>query len=34
MTGDDQHVLAVTAAIFDGLYAFTRRRIVLGRELP
>jgi hypothetical protein len=32
MTGDDERTLAVSAAIFDGLYEFTRRRLLLGRE--
>jgi hypothetical protein len=31
MTGDDDHTLAVSGAIFDGLYEF-RRRLLLGRE--
>lgn len=32
MTGDDERTLAVSAAIFDGLHEFTRRRLLLGRE--
>ena len=32
MIGDDEHTLAVTKPIFDGLYEFYRRAGVLGRE--
>ncbi|SDD51752.1 hypothetical protein SAMN05660690_4474 [Geodermatophilus telluris] len=32
MTGDDEHTLAVSGPLFDGLYEFTRRRLLLGRE--
>jgi hypothetical protein len=33
MTGDDDHTLAVSGAIFDGLYELRRRRrLLLGRE--
>jgi hypothetical protein len=32
MTGDDRHTLAVSGAVFDGLYEFHRRRLLLGRE--
>ena len=32
MTGDDEHTLVVSGAIFDGLYEFHRRRLLLGRE--
>jgi hypothetical protein len=32
MTGDDPHVLAISAAVFDGLHEYLRRRIMLGRE--
>jgi hypothetical protein len=32
MTGDDQHTLAVADAIFDGLYEYHRRALILGRE--
>jgi hypothetical protein len=32
MTGDDERTLAVSGAIFDGLYEFHRRRLLLGRE--
>ena len=32
MTRDDQAVLDLTAPIFDGLYAYYRRRLLLGRE--
>jgi hypothetical protein len=32
MTGTDEHALAVSAPIFDGLYEFHRRRLLLGRE--
>ena len=30
--GDDQRILQVTGPIFDGLYEYQRRRILLGRE--
>ena len=32
MTGDDEHTLAVAGAVFDGLYEYHRRRLMLGRE--
>ena len=32
MTGDDQRTLAVADAIFDGLYEYHRRALILGRE--
>ncbi|GAB5901713.1 hypothetical protein OKHIL_75230 [Mycolicibacterium mageritense] len=32
MIGDDEHTLAVTAPVFDGLYEFYRRATLLGRE--
>ena len=32
MTGDDDHTFAVSGAIFDGLFEYTRRRLLLGRE--
>jgi hypothetical protein len=32
MTHDDPDVLAVTGAIFDGLYEHRRRALLLGRE--
>jgi len=32
LLGDDEHTLAVTAALFDGLYEYHRRAILLGRE--
>jgi hypothetical protein len=32
MTGGDEHTLAVSGAVFDGLYEFHRRRLLLGRE--
>jgi hypothetical protein len=32
MTGDDEHTLTVSGAVFDGLYEFHRRRLLLGRE--
>jgi hypothetical protein len=32
MTGDDNHVLSVSASVFDGLHEYLRRRILLGRE--
>jgi hypothetical protein len=32
MTGDDNHVLAVSGSMFDGLHEYLRRRILLGRE--
>lgn len=32
MIGDDEHTLAVTKQIFDGLYEFHRRATLLGRE--
>lgn len=32
MTGDDDHTLAVSGPLFDGLYEFHRRRLLLGRE--
>ncbi|MGK5172216.1 chromate resistance protein ChrB domain-containing protein [Geodermatophilus sp. CPCC 205761] len=32
MTGDDERTLAVTGPLFDGLYEYHRRRMLLGRE--
>jgi hypothetical protein len=32
MTGTVEHTLAVSGPIFDGLYEFHRRRVLLGRE--
>jgi hypothetical protein len=32
MIGDDNHTLAVTAPLFDGLYEYYHRRNLLGRE--
>ena len=32
MTGDDERTLAVSGPVFDGLYEFHRRRLLLGRE--
>jgi hypothetical protein len=32
LTGTDQDTLAVTAPVFDGLYEFYRRSLLLGRE--
>ncbi|MGY1741115.1 MULTISPECIES: chromate resistance protein ChrB domain-containing protein [unclassified Blastococcus] len=32
MTGSDERTLAVSGAVFDGLYEFHRRRLLLGRE--
>ena len=32
MTGDDEHTLAVSGPVFDGLYEYHRRRLLLGRE--
>jgi hypothetical protein len=32
MTGDDERTLAVSGPIFDALYEFHRRRLLLGRE--
>ncbi|MFI7643347.1 chromate resistance protein ChrB domain-containing protein [Nonomuraea sp. NPDC049400] len=32
MTCDDERVLQITAPIFDGLYEFYRRALLLGRE--
>ncbi|HZB20963.1 MAG TPA: chromate resistance protein ChrB domain-containing protein, partial [Blastococcus sp.] len=32
MTGDDEHTLTVSGPIFDGLYEYHRRRLLLGRE--
>ena len=32
MIGDDEHTLTVTGPIFDGLYEFHRRAMLLGRE--
>ena len=32
MVHDDEQILAVTAAIFDGLYEHRRRALLLGRE--
>jgi hypothetical protein len=32
MTGDDEHTLAISGPVFDGLYEYHRRRLLLGRE--
>jgi hypothetical protein len=32
MTGTDEQTLGVSGAIFDGLYEYHRRRLLLGRE--
>jgi len=32
MTGTDEHTLAISGPIFDGLYEYHRRRLLLGRE--
>jgi len=32
LLGDDEHTLAITAAILDGLYEFHRQAIIRGRE--
>ena len=32
MTGTDEQTLAVSAALFDGLYEYHRRRLLFGRE--
>jgi hypothetical protein len=32
MTGDDEQTLAVSGRLFDGLYEYHRRRLLLGRE--
>jgi hypothetical protein len=32
MTGTDETTLAVTGPVFDGLYEYHRRRMLLGRE--
>jgi hypothetical protein len=32
MTGDDEQTLAVAGRLFDGLYEYHRRRLLLGRE--
>ena len=32
MTGDDERTLAVAGPIFNGLYEYHRRRLLLGRE--
>ena len=32
MTGTDQHTLAISGPVFDGLYEYHRRRLLLGRE--
>lgn len=32
MTCDDHHILALTGPLFDGLYEFYRRELLLGRE--
>jgi hypothetical protein len=32
MTGTDDQTLAVSGALFDGLYEYHRRRLLLGRE--
>ena len=32
MTGDDQRTMTIADAIFDGLYEYHRRALILGRE--
>jgi hypothetical protein len=32
MMSDDEQMLALTAPLFDGLYEYYRRAILLGRE--
>lgn len=32
MIGDDEHTMAVTGPVFDGLYEYFRRQTLLGRE--
>jgi hypothetical protein len=32
LLGDDEHTLAVTAVLLDGLYEFHRQAMILGRE--
>jgi len=32
MTGTDQQTLAISGPVFDGLYEYHRRRLLLGRE--
>ena len=32
MTGNDQRTLTISGPVFDGLYEFHRRRLLLGRE--
>jgi hypothetical protein len=32
MTGDDERTLTVSGPVFDGLYEYHRRRLLLGRE--
>jgi hypothetical protein len=32
MTGSDEWTLAVSGLIFEGLYEYHRRRLLLGRE--
>jgi len=34
MTQDDDAVLAITAPVFDGLYDYFKRTLLLGREAP
>jgi hypothetical protein len=34
MTQDDNTMLALTGPVFDGLYAYFQRSLVLGREAP
>jgi len=34
MTSDDETVLALTAPVFDGLYEYYRRSLVLGTDTP
>lgn len=34
MVRDDETVLAVTAALFEGLYEYRRRALLLGRQAP
>jgi hypothetical protein len=32
MTGTDEHVLAISGPVFDGLYEYHRRALLIGRE--
>jgi hypothetical protein len=34
MTSDDETVLALTAPVFDGLYEYYRRSLILGTDTP